>query len=299
MVLMIIDSHVHMYIRDMQPDSIVEAYLAPLKALEAIMDMGVEEEFIWPEFRADDKELIKGMDMAGIDKSIILPLDHGLVEKPKIDFEEMNQWVFERSEVYPDRLIPFVGIDPNRGARAIKFVEECVSKWDAKGVKVYPANGFYPQDEDIDDFWTAMEDMELVVVTHSGAAWGPLKEEYCHPSFFGAVLERHPSLKIVIAHLGGKWREESYDLLERYDNAFADCSALQGWLPSQPDMAISRLKEVAEKAPDKVFFGSDWPVFELSYTIKQWVEFVVESDWADDGVKEKLMHLNIRKILDI
>lgn len=295
---MIVDSHVHMYTRDMQPDSIVEAYLAPLKALEDIMDMGVDDEFIWPEFRADEAELIAVMDIAGVDKSIILPLDHGLVEKPKIDFKEMNQWVFEHSESYPDRLVPFVGIDPNRGRRAVDFVEECVRRWDARGVKVYPANGFYPHDEKLTGFWKAMDDMNLLVVSHTGAAWGPLKEEYCHPSYYEEILLKFPSLRIVLAHLGGKWREEAYDLLERFDNAFADCSALQGWLPSQPDMAVERLREVAERAPGKVFFGSDWPVFELSYNTKQWVDFVKERDWADEGIKEKIMHLNIRRILD-
>lgn len=296
---MIIDSHVHMYTRDMQPDSIVEAYLAPLKALEAIMDMGVDEEIIWPDFRADEAELINAMDIAGVDKSIILPLDHGLVEKPKIDFEEMNQWVFEHSEMYPDRLVPFVGIDPNRGTMAIDFVEECVRRWDARGVKVYPANGFYPNDERLMSFWKAMDDMNLLVVSHTGAAWGPLKEEYCHASYYEDILENFPSLRIVLAHLGGKWREEAYDLLERYDNAYADCSALQGWLPSKPEMAMERLREVAQRAPDKIFFGSDWPVFELSYNTKQWVDFVWERDWADEGTKEKILHLNIRRILDL
>jgi len=296
---MIIDSHVHMYTRDMQPDSIVEAYLAPLKELKGLLDFGLDEEVVWPEFSADDEYLLDAMEAAGVERSIVLPLDHGLVEKPRIGFEEMNRWVFERCELLSDRLIPFVGVDPNRGRNAIELVERYHAKNDAKGIKVYPANGFYPQDESLKPFWKAMEDMDMLVVTHVGAAWGPLKEEFCHPSFYREVLEDHPSLRIVFAHLGGKWREEAYALMEDFDNAYADCSALQGWLPSRPEMAEKRLKEVAQKAPDKVFFGSDWPVFELSYTTKQWVEFVKGRDWASEVVKEKIFNGNIRRVLEI
>lgn len=226
---MIIDSHVHMYKRDMIPHSVVDAYLEPLRALDELgIDMGLDEEVVWKDFIADRSALIDMMDMAGIDKSIILPLDMGMVEEPTIRIEEYNEWVFESAQGFEDRLIPFLGIDPSRGEFAFDLVNRFHKKWEPKGVKIYPSTGFYPDSEELLDFWELMDDLEMMVITHTGASWGPLDEKYSHPKHYRKVLDEFPSLRIVLAHLGGKWKSEAYDLLEEFDNAFTDCSALQG-----------------------------------------------------------------------
>ncbi|MFP4170229.1 MAG: amidohydrolase family protein [Methanomassiliicoccales archaeon] len=295
---MIVDAHCHMYTRDMLPDSAVQAYLEPMRALEDIMDWGLDDEVVWPNFVADARELVKVMDTAGIDKSIILPLDYGRVEEPRTGFREYNRWVFESAQEFEDRIIPFVGIDPVRRGSG-DFVEEHVRRWNAQGVKIYPATGFYPYEERLSGFWDAMEDLGVLVVSHTGAAWGPFEEEYCHPEYFRSVAEEHPSLRIVLAHLGGKWREEAFRLAEEFENVYSDCSALQGWLPSQPEMAEQRLREVADRIPDKVLFGTDWPIFELAYTSRKWAEFVKERSWGSGGIKEKVLHRNIGKLIDL
>jgi len=298
-VEMIVDTHVHMYKRDMVPDDMVAAYLDPLRKLSDLIDMGLDDEVVWGNFVAGPNDLIASMDAAGVDISIVLPLDYGMIQTPRIDYKEYNRWVFECAEEYPDRIIPFVGVDPRRGRRAIELLEEYANRHGAMGVKVYPATGFYPDDEALEPFWSAVDDLDLLTVTHIGAAWGPMDEKYCHPSRYVKVLERHPSVNFVMAHLGGKWREETLSIVEDYENAYTDCSALQGWLPSNPEMALRRLEEVARRIPDKVIFGSDWPLFELQYTTRHWVNFVKENDWAPEETKEKLFYGTIRRLLPI
>lgn len=296
---MIVDAHVHMYKRDMVPDDMVAAYLEPLRKLSDLIDMGLDDDIIWGNFVAGPQDLIASMDAAGVDISIVLPLDYGMIQVPRVNYMEYNRWVFECAREYPDRIIPFVGVDPQRGQKAIELLEEYANRYGAMGVKVYPATGFYPDDESLIPFWSAVEDLGLLTVTHIGAAWGPMDEKYCHPYRYKKVLDRYPSVNIVMAHLGGKWREETLSIVERYENAYTDCSALQGWLPSNPEMALRRLREVAQRIPDKVIFGSDWPLFELQYTTRQWVNFVKENDWAPEETKEKMFHGTIRKLLPI
>ncbi len=297
---MIIDSHVHMYKRDMIPHSVVDAYLEPLRALDELgIDMGLDEEVVWKEFVADRSGLIEMMDMAGIDKAIILPLDMGMVEEPVIGVEEYNHWVFEAAQGFEDMMIPFMGVDPSRGEFAIDLVNKFHGEWEPKGVKIYPSTGFYPDDEELLDFWRLIDDLGMLVITHIGASWGPLDEKFSHPKYYRKVLEEFPSLNVVLAHLGGKWREEAYELLEKFDNAYTDCSALQGWLPSRPDMVLDRLEEMASKIPNKAFFGTDWPTFDLAYSSVRWTDFVLEKEWASQRIKEKIMFKNIKKVLSI
>ena len=293
---MIIDAHVHVWRRPMLPDSILRAYLEPLLALDGILDLNDDRTNDWPMSQARPEDLMEHMPLAKIDKSVLLPLDWGMIEAPKIGVEEYNDWVFDTASAFPDKLIPFVGVDPQR-KDAIRLVQKYVKKFDARGVKVYPATGWYPQEERIRPFWNMADELGLVVVTHAGASWGPLDEKYNHPILFKKVLDDHSHMKLVVAHLGGMFRDEMYELLAACPNAYTDCSALQGWLPSNPEVATERLREAAQRIPDRTMFGSDWPIFDLAYSHANWTSFLLEMPWADDDVKEKVLGGNFLRMM--
>ena len=296
---MIIDSHVHLWLRDHLPDAMVRMYLEPLIALEGLMDWDVQTETVWPEYTVDAEKILETLDDGGVDKAVVLPIDFNLVEKARLDVNAYNTWVFETCATAADRLIPFIGVDPQRGDQALDVLDHYVKRYDAKGVKLYPSTGWYPNEERVRKFMDRVDELGLVIITHAGAAWGSLEEKYSEPSFWNEVLQRYPDTNIVLAHLGGRWRQQAYQMCKEYPNCFTDCSALQGWLPSDPETAISRLKELAATIPDKVSFGSDFPLFELSYTTPMWAHFVKTQPWADEDAKEKLLGGNMRKVLGV
>lgn len=296
---MIIDSHVHLWLRDHLPDAMVRMYLEPLAALEGLMDWDVQTDQVWPEYTVGPDKILEAMDAGGVDRSVILPIDFNLVEGARLGVEEYNTWVFESCAEAPDRLMPFIGVDPQRGDKAIELLERYVKRYDAKGVKLYPSTGWYPHEERVRTFLDRVDELGLVIITHAGAAWGSLDERFSEPAFWEDVLQRYPDTKVVMAHLGGRWRQQTYRMCQEYPNCYTDCSALQGWLPSDPQTAISRLQELASLIPDKVSFGSDFPLFELSYTTPLWTHFVRTQDWADEDIKAKLLGGNMRKVLGI
>jgi len=296
---MIIDSHVHLWLRDHLPDAMVRMYLEPLAALEGLMDWDVQTEKVWPEYTVGPDRVLEAMDAGGVDMSVVLPIDFNLVEGARSGVEEYNTWVFESCADAPDRLIPFVGVDPQRGERALDLLERYVKRYDAKGVKLYPSTGWYPNEERVRAFLDRVNDLGLVIITHAGAAWGSLDEKFSEPDFWKEVLQRYPDTNVVLAHLGGRWRQQTYRMCREFPNCYTDCSALQGWLPSNPETAISRLQELASEIPDKVSFGSDFPLFELSYTTPLWAHFVRAQPWADEETKERLLGGNMRKVLGI
>ncbi|MDD1746758.1 MAG: amidohydrolase family protein [Methanomassiliicoccales archaeon] len=295
---MIIDGHTHVWKRKMLPGSLLRAYLEPLLALDGIaFDMKLDREQDWPMSQVDTEWLLRSMDDAGVDRSVVLPLDFGMVESPELGVEAYNDWVFESCKSMEGRLIPFIGIDPMRGKQAEELVRKYVNHCDAKGVKIYPPTGYFPFEERVDYFWRLMEEYGLIVVTHAGASWGPLDEEFSHPKHFRPVLERHPDMRLIIAHLGGKFRAETYELAKRFPNVHADCSALQGWLPSDPEICKGRLQEAVSNMPGRVIFGSDWPLFDMAYPYTFWVRFIKEQSWASESVKEQLLGGTMGKLL--
>jgi hypothetical protein len=296
---MIIDSHVHIWMRDHLPGEMVRMYLEPLQALKDVMNWEVDVDEVWPEYGVTVPKLLEMLDAGPVDKAVVLPIDFNLVEQARIDFEEYNTWVFESCSAYPDRTIPFIGVDPQRGEAALRMLDRYTARYDARGVKLYPPTGWYPNEERIRAFHDRVDDLGLTVITHAGAAWTSLDEKYAEPRYWEEVLERYPDTNMVIAHLGGKWRSQVLEMCERYPNCFTDCSALQGWLPSDPVTAESRLREVAERIPDKVSFGTDYPLFELAYPASMWLDFVKTQPWADEDVKAKLLGGNMQRVLGL
>ena len=72
---------------------------------------------------------------------------------------------------------------------------------------------------------------------------------------------------------------------------------MHGWLPSEPDMYKSNLREAVEKMPGMVAFGSDWPSFDMAYPYHRWVRFVKEGGWASAKVREEVMGATMGKLL--
>ena len=287
-----------MWLRPMLPDSIINAYLAPWLEMAEFMDMTRDKEENFPTSEVRPESLVEYMDRAKVDRSVVLPLDFGTVEAARTSVEEYNDWVFESADRYPDKLIPFMGIDPTR-PEAIRLMRKYHSKFEARGIKIYPPNGFYPYEERLRPFWDEVKDMGLLVVTHAGASWGPLDEERSRPIHLRPVLERYPDVKIIVAHLGGKYRADTYAMAPHYDNMYTDCSALQGWLPGEPGVVIERLKEAFSHMDGRLIFGTDWPLFDMAYPYESWCCFIKERSFCSEARREMLLGGTMRKLLGI
>jgi predicted TIM-barrel fold metal-dependent hydrolase len=77
-------------------------------------------------------------------------------------------------------------------------------------------------------------------------------------------------------------------------------------LLKRPDRAVltaidgrAMLKEVAEKAPDRASFGTDFPLFDLSYASSMWLNFVKDRPWADEDTKNKVLGGNMQRLLGL
>lgn len=98
------------------------------------------------------------------------------------------------------------------------------------------------------------------------------------------VIQPYPELRLVIAHLGGSggygdWTQEVFGrLLDWLDSEQSagrarpglrfDVSAIwleeasEGVPASRPDHAEALARDLARAGPERLVFGSDWPVFE-------------------------------------
>lgn len=303
---MLIDAHAHMWNRKMLPDLAVKNYMAPVldtpeverKKYGGLLDFDLEADVPFADYEVSMEEPISTMDDNGMDYMVILGTDFELIGPGRMTNEEYMDWLFERCTV-DDRFLPFISVDPNRGDAAVRMMERLVKKYDPKGIKVYPATGFLPNDPKLDAYWDAIDDLGLVVLTHAGMALPPMDERYCHPQYFGRAAEAHPDMKIIIAHLGGKFHGELMPLMSEHDNIYTDCSALQGWARDDRAMICRRIGEVSSSFPDRIVFGTDFPLYESSFSASQFIGEIRDGDWGTEAQKEALLGGNMAKVLGL
>ena len=252
-------------------------------------------------YEASPENLIKDMDEAGIDKSILLAVDYGLapgLSKLKVSVEEYNKWVADAADQYPDRLIAFVGVDPRR-KNAVEILERAVQEWGMKGLKLYPPCGFYPNEKFVAPIWEKANELEIPVMVHSGPTFPQLKMKYSQPIYLEDVLIRYPNLNIIIAHSGGGvWAEEVIGLRQLRNNVYADISGWQGMAYADREYAIQRLVHVYSSLRSKCLFGSDWPAFNPQISHKKWVDMINGLD-VETRLKKKLLGENAEKVLKL
>ncbi|MER5864378.1 amidohydrolase family protein [Kitasatospora sp. NPDC002040] len=135
------------------------------------------------------------------------------------------------------------------------------------GARVFKSHlqvgGYDPADPLLDPVWGQLAEAGVPVVTHCGS--GPVPGKHTGPGPIGAVLERHPRLRLVVAHLGLPEYADFLGLAERHPEVRLDTTMaftdFTEELSPFPRELLPRLAELG----DRVLLGSDFPNIPYPY----------------------------------
>jgi len=260
-------------------------------------------------------KLIKDMDKYRIDKAVILPL----VNPEEEHYYYTTEQALEDCQKYPDRLIPFVNIDPRRGSNDGNFdfyplLKEYVDRG-CKGFGEILAN-LPTNDKRLKGIYKACGQLQIPVLFdfRSPSSTCGVIEPAGMP-YLEEVLKAFPQT-IFIGHGPAFWAEiaagvekgqPAYPtgkvekpgkvdyLLEKYPNLYADLSAKSGHNALARD--LNNAKIFLEKHHKKLLFGSDYFV---KYQI--WMPRVIELLGSIDlpfSMKEFIFEKNAQKLLKL
>jgi len=123
--------------------------------------------------------------------------------------------------------------------------------------------GFDPNDPLLDDAWGLLAEAGVPVVTHCGSA--PVPGAHTGPGPIGALLARHPRLRLVVAHLGMPEYAEFLALAERHDRVLLDTTmaftSFAEAIGPFPRAELPRLEALG----DRVLLGTDYPNIPYAY----------------------------------
>lgn len=234
------------------------------------------------------------MDVSGIEKAVILPIDATTAKGYRIYSNEQIAELCGMS----DRFIGFASVDPHKKTAA-RDLEQAVSKLNLKGLKLSgPTQEFFPNDKKLAyPIYTKAGELRIPIVFHAGMSWEPnARSKYGQPIFLEDVACDFPELNIIIAHLGWPWVLESVMLALKYPNVYLDTSCLYF---DNPDDFISFA--MSKQAPlsvfekslrEKVVFGSNYPRVEIKNMVR-----AVKNVGLTEGCLDLIFRENARKLL--
>lgn len=230
---MIIDFHTHVFPDELAPRAIAE--LERQGMVRAVSDGTVAG-------------LLRSMDRAGIDRSVVLP-----VSTREAQVATINRWI---AGVPRDRLIPFGTLFP--GMKNVREEAARLAESGIPGVKLHPDY----QCTDADDpvmipIYEACREYDLLVMLHAGVDLAMAPPVRATPEMIASVLDRFPGLRLVAAHLGGNLMPDAVMRFLSGRDVFFDTAYCVGEVPDDLFHALVR-----GHGTEKVLFATDHPWIE-------------------------------------
>ena len=231
----------------------------------------------------DGSKTIARMDEAGVDVSVTMPMDRGLLtgDEGVVPWMERNEGYYELTQMWPGRLHSFCGVDPRR-PDAAKFLRRALEEWGFLGLKLYPTTGFFPDDEIVYPLYEVLREFDAPVLLHQGHSGGRLKSKYGHPVWVDSAAADFPEVNFVLGH-GGRyetWAREAMNVAIYKTNVHIEISLWQHW--ASPDDLLRTFVWIRDRIGiDRLLFGSDMTNVRVSMTLKEWVDVIkMMPEWA-------------------
>ena len=210
--------------------------------------------------RADAVEMPSNPDivaraMRDVDKAIVFSLRYGDSIGITGD-DEVTARLVARD---PGKFIGFACIDP-RMPTCMDLLVHAIEDLKLKGVKFGPIyNGVSLLDPRLEPVYQYLVKHNLPLTMHMGTTFGAnAPVQYGRPLDVDTIANRHPGLKMVMAHMGHPWYEECIVVARKNPNVYCEVSALF-YRPWQFWNILICAQEYTIANRNKIFWGTDFP----------------------------------------
>jgi hypothetical protein len=146
---------------------------------------------------------------------------------------------------------------------ADRYVAEAIRA----GARLFKAHlqvgGYDPRDELLAPVWGMLADARISVIVHCGS--GPRPGPYTGPGPISEVLGSHPTLTMIVAHLGAPEYGDFLDLAERHPRVHLDTTMAFTDFMQRLAPFPAALRPRLAAAGDRILLGSDFPNIPYRY----------------------------------
>lgn len=229
-----IDGHIHIL-----PEAVIDA------------NQGVEDGFV---LAGGMEEYVRRMEENNITQAVVMPFNDPFLMSMEFTVSAVHRNLMEYQKRYPGRFLLFADIDVrNDIADTLALLREAMSTGAFSGVKIHPANAGLDLDCDyFDAVFAYVEENNIPVEIHSYPKEEDLAD-VCAPRRLEKVLEKHPALRVSVAHLGGFQFEALVG-----KNVWVNISAILPELVRR--LGVEEANRILRRfGTDRLIFATDYP----------------------------------------
>jgi predicted TIM-barrel fold metal-dependent hydrolase len=183
--------------------------------------------------------------------------------------------------------------DPSRtDTDHLQRVERQLRGGHVKALKGYLGYLYYgPEHPSYVPYYELAARYRVPVIFHTGDNYSTVaKVRYAHPLLVDEVAVDHRGVNFVMAHFGNPWVTDAAEVLYKNDNVWADLSGIlvgdeayfhglaRNGLLQKTAERIANGVEYVER-PERLLYGSDWPLAPMA-VYREFVRRIVpERDW--------------------
>ncbi len=223
---------------------------------------------------SDAEAMISEMDKVGVERICISSF---LSIGP--DCKLGNEIVAKTVKKYPDRFIGYGVINPNRLLDIDAELRRCFDELGMKAIKLHPATHQFPiEGSAFTKVFEFAASKRIPILSHE---WGS-------PRFLGQLSSNYPEISFIMAHMGfwdGRSDFAYGDVMNSHSNIYVDLAYSNVMYE-----ALERLVTIV--GPEKIVFGSDFPLHDLGYHVGR-----VASSKLSNQHKQMILGLNMLRIL--
>ncbi|MGE3149005.1 MAG: amidohydrolase family protein [Pseudorhodoplanes sp.] len=223
-----------------------------------------------------------------VDRFIILGL-----KWPLAGYDVPNEYIAEHVKEYAGKAVGFACVHPDEAGAPAEF-ERCITKLGMRGLSLYPGGQDF--DPHAAGAWKLCDmaqefGVPLVMNQFLNSGYPRTVLDHASPMLVDKIALAFPRLRIVIAHLGNPWFQETVLLVRKHRNVYSDLALLYNkkW-QFYNALQIALDYDMA----GKLLFGSDSP-FQAPASAVQ--SFKGINDWAQERGLPKIPEAVIDDIL--
>jgi hypothetical protein len=214
-------------------------------------------------FEADG--FLAQLDLNGIDKIVIPAIEMWSFQTKQHMYAITVDEIAAVAEAAPDRIFGVAGINPHRGMKGVRELEEAVTQRGFVGGHVHAYGYGLPLNaREWFPFYAKCAELGVPVMMQVGHSAELMPSAVGRPILVDDIALYFPELKIVCTHTGWPWVEELIALAWKHPNVYIATTA---HAPRYWDEKLVRFAD--SRGKDKVLFGTNWPVVTHDRALKE------------------------------
>ena len=161
-------------------------------------------------------------------------------------------------------------------------------------------DGLSPSDPVLDPYFALAESLDIPACIHMGMSLSGITQtapkfrvSLGNPLLLEEMLNRHPKLRVWIAHMGFPFLEETLGILGIYPQVYADISA--SWLGTREGFYANIKGQIEQGNGKQIMFGSDQMTWPDGIGIA--IEWIEKADFLSAEQKRDILYNNAARFL--